>query len=308
MKKRGIVTGVMAGTLALSLAACSSSSSTSNSSGSIETLKIASQNYTEAQIDDYLLADLIQAKTKINVEVTKTAGVSGLIHSLLKKGNVQLYVSYDGTEFMEQYKKSYTGEFAGNPDKVYDYVKEQEAKDGIWVSPKLGYQDTYGVTVKAETAQKYNLKKVSDLSSVAKNMVLGTDTTFPNQEPVGLKGLEGAYNFKFKDAKPMDYNLIFPALDSNAVQATVSYSTDGRLKKMNQVILEDDKSFFPPYFGVVLIDEKARKAAKLDEVLSSLWGAISLEDQTQMNYDVDVLKKDPKQVAHDFLVKKNLIK
>src|SRR5438105_275471 len=101
MKKRSIVTGVMASMLALSLTACSSSttSQSSNSSSSIKILKIASQNYTEAIIDDYLLADLIEAKTSIKVDVTKTAGVSGLIHSLLKKGDVQLYVSYDGTEF-----------------------------------------------------------------------------------------------------------------------------------------------------------------------------------------------------------------
>ena len=46
---------------------------------------------------------------------------------------------------------------------------------------------------------------------------------------------------------------------------------------------------------------------ELASALNLLTGQISTEDMKHMNYEVDVEKKDPSEVAHEFLVKKNLI-
>ena len=86
------------------------------------------------------------------------------------------------------------------------------------------------------------------------------------------------------------------------------YTTDGRLYGSDLVILDDDLNFFPSYYGVTIIREESLKEyPDLLPVLNKLNGKITTEDMMRMNYEVDVEKKDPKDVAHEFLVQKGLI-
>ena len=48
-------------------------------------------------------------------------------------------------------------------------------------------------------------------------------------------------------AKIMEVGLTFEAIEQGEVQIAEVFSTDGKLKKYNLVVLEDDKNFFPPY-------------------------------------------------------------
>ncbi|MCL6598881.1 MAG: hypothetical protein K6T81_09075 [Alicyclobacillus macrosporangiidus] len=276
--------------------------------GQVTQITIAAQDFSEPLIDDYIIKDLIEAKTSIRVTVKKTSGASGLMHSMLQQGDIQMYLGYDGTEFTGPLKQSYTGEYAGHPDKVTQYVKDQEMKQfHAWVSPSLGYEDTYALAVTEQTAEKDHLKTVSDAVPYAKDWVLATDSTFQARQGDGLPGFEQAYGIQFKSAKSMSYDMMYPALQQGAVDAAIVYSTDGRLKKLHEVPLVDDKHFFPPYHAVIIADASTVQAAHLDQVLAPLWGAITTDDQIQMNYEVDVLKKNPADVAHEFLVHKGLI-
>ncbi|MCL6547902.1 MAG: hypothetical protein K6T30_03215 [Alicyclobacillus sp.] len=267
-------------------------------------ITIAAQDYSEPLIDDYILAEYLEAKTPLKVSVKSTSGASGLMHSMILKHTIQMYVGYDGTEFTGPLHGSYTGTYKGHPDRVSKFVKEQEMKRwNVWVSPSLGYQDTYALAVRAETARKDHLTTVSSAVPYAKHWVLATDSTFQVREGDGLADFERTYGIQFQSAKSMSYDMMYPALANGAVDAAMVYSTDGRLKKLNEVPLTDDKAFFPPYHAIVLIDGNVEKAWKLGQVLKPLWGAISTADQTEMNYEVDVLKQDPKAVAHQFLVR-----
>ena len=79
-------------------------------------------------------------------------------------------------------------------------------------------------------------------------------------------------------------------------------STDGRLKQYNLVILADDKQFFPPYeTGFVLRGELAAKYPQVREALALLSGKINEQTMTELNYQVEVAKKDPADVARQFL-------
>lgn len=274
----------------------------------IKQINVAAQVETEATIVDDMVKEIIEAKTPIKVNVQQTSGESGLVHSLMQKNNIQMYFGYDGTEFEKIFHQSYTaGQFVGHPDVVSQYVKDNEMKQyNIWVSPSLGFQDTYAIAVKADVAKKDNLKTFSDAIPYAKDWILGTDPDFMTTI---MPGFQKAYpDLKFKKANPMDYDLMYQALANNSVQAIMAYSTDGRLSKLNEVCLTDDKNYFPPYNGIVLINNDIVQKDHLDKVLAPLWGAISTTEMTQMNELVDVEKNDPAQVAHDFLVKKGILK
>ena len=87
------------------------------------------------------------------------------------------------------------------------------------------------------------------------------------------------------------------------------FSTDGRLKEANLLVLEDDKNFFPSYYCATLIrKETLEKYPELEDVLAMLDDQISDEEMTYLNYLVEIENKDAKVVAKDFLVEKGLIK
>lgn len=275
----------------------------------IKHLSIAAQSYSEPLIDDYMIKDLIEAKTPVQVDVTQTSGASSLLHSMITQNNIQIYVGYDGTEFTGPLGQSYTGKYKGHPERVAAYTRQQELKQwNLWVSPSLGYEDTYSLAVQARTAKTDHLKTVSDAVKYANGWVLGTDPTFQARQGDGLGDFEAIYGIHFKSARAMTYDLMYPALATNALQAAVVYSTDGRLKKLNEVPLLDNKAFFPPYHADLIIRDDVVKQDHLDQVLQPLYGLITTADQTELNYQVDVLKKDPAAVAKEFLVQHKLLK
>ncbi len=297
------VTGIAA--LAAVLAGCGSSSA----NGKVASITLASQDFSEPRIDEWIIKDLIQSKTHLKVHIKYTTGASGLLHNLMKENSIQGYVGYDGTEFTGPLGQSYTGKWKGHPNKVAAYVRQQEAKRwGFWVSPSLGYQDTYALGVTAKTAQKYHLTTDSSAVPYAKNWIVATDPTFQERQGDGYQAFVKAYGLHFKAAKAMDYSLMYEGLAHGSVQAAVVYSTDGRLKKLHEVPLKDNKHFFPPYHGILIINQKVEQEYHLNKVLAPLWGRISTKEQTKLNYEADVLKESPQQIAKQYLKSQGLLK
>ncbi len=322
MKRINLVKAVMAGVIVLTLAGmmagCNRSQSSQSSQSAapatsqpappaISQITIATQGVPDVDVVANMLKDIIEAKTPIQVTVTQTTGMSGLIHEMIVKGDIQLYVGYDGTEFDKIFHQDYSqAPYTGNPASVASYVQDQELKQyGIWVSPSLGFEDTYALMVPAAVAQQDNLKTFSDVASEAPNWVLGTDQDFTTTL---YPDFETAYpELHFKSTLPMDYDLMYTAIATNKVPIIMGYTTDGRVAKLNLAVLADNKNHFPPYHGIVLIKDTVVQADHLDTVLAPLWGAISTSDMTKMNELVDVDSQDPAQVAHDFLVNKGII-
>ena len=101
--------------------------------------------------------------------------------------------------------------------------------------------------VTKETAEKYNLKTVSDLERHSKALRLGVDSSWLNREGDGYKGFTQAYGYKFNTVRPMQIGLVYDALKSRNLDVAVGYSTDGRIAAYDLKVLKDDKRFFPPY-------------------------------------------------------------
>ena len=87
-----------------------------------------------------------------------------------------------------------------------------------------------------------------------------------------------------------------------------AFETDAILKKMDLVKLEDDIEFFPPYQAVSITrNENLKKYPQLQEVMDMMEGAITTEEMMDMNYQVDVEGKTPKETAVEFLKEKGMI-
>ncbi len=273
--------------------------------GEKKVVRVASQNVNETIVLAHMAKILIQDSTGLEATVNTEFNGSSVLHQAMLNKEIDIYPTWTGTQLTGVLR--YEGPNLST-EETYKRVTEgfKEKFDMTWGEP-LGFNNTYIFTVTKETADEYNLKKASDLASVAENWLLAGDTNFDTREDA-YPGWSKAYGINFKKVLPMQYGLMYTALSTGEVQAAVAYSTDSRIAKMNLVTLEDDKHFFPDYSGAyVLSDEFVKKYPKALEAVNKLGGMIDTAQMTALNLRYDN-GEDPEIIASEFLKEKGLIK
>ena len=221
----------------------------------------------------------------------------------MESGEFDIYPEYTGTGWNMVLKKEelYTEE-------LFDSM-QQEYRDSLhmqWVG-MYGFNNTYGLVVRREVAETYNLKTYSDLKRVSDELVFGAEYDFFERED-GYDALCSTYDLKFKKTVDLDIGLKYQAIDQGKIDAMVIFTTDGQLSVSDVVVLEDDQSFYPSYLcGNVVRSEVLDAHPELYGVFERLTDAISDEDMAQMNYAVESGRMEPRDVAEAFLQSKNLL-
>jgi osmoprotectant transport system permease protein len=124
----------------------------------------------------------------------------------------------------------------------------------------------------------------------------------------GNLGLRSKYGLKIHTIVISDA-VMYKAAYEKQLDVISGYSTDGRLKAYNLIVLNDDKHIFPPYYAAPIVrDDALQKFPDLEKTLNLLSGKINDSIMTELNYRTDYLHQTPEQVAKDFLVAKKLWK
>src|SRR5476651_1323428 len=117
----------------------------------------------------------------------------------------------------------------------------------------------------------------------------------------GNLGLQNKYGLKIHTIVISDA-VMYKAAYENQLDVISGYSTDGRLKAYNLVVLNDDKGIFPPYYAAPIVREDAlKKFPEPEKTLNLLAGKITDSIMTDLNYRTDYLHQSPEKVAEDFL-------
>lgn len=268
-------------------------------------IRVASKDYTEQIVLGNMVADIIESNTDIKVDRKMMLGGTQVCFSALRTGNIDMYIDYSGTAYSDTLAYPPISDM----QVVYDTVKRDfKDKYNIEVLKQMSFNNTYILAVTKETAQKYDLNKVSDLISVAKNMKSGTTFEFLNRDD-GLPGMQKFYGFKFKSSVGLDSSPRYTALVNKDVDVIDAFATDGLLKKFSLRVLEDDKQFFPPYYAMPLVRaETLKQYPEIQPLMDKLGAVLTNKVMTELNYQVDELQKEPHIVAREFLKKQGLIK
>jgi osmoprotectant transport system permease protein len=124
----------------------------------------------------------------------------------------------------------------------------------------------------------------------------------------GNLGLQSKYGLKIHTIVISDA-VMYKAAQEKELDVISGYSTDGRLKAYNLVVLDDDKKIFPPYYAAPVVRVGAlKKFPELEKTLNLLSGLITDSIMTELNYKTDYLHQTPERVAKDFLLANNLYK
>ncbi|WDV46552.1 glycine betaine ABC transporter substrate-binding protein [Clostridiaceae bacterium M8S5] len=268
-------------------------------------ITVASKPMTEQFIIGHMITQLIERGTDIKVE--QKFGIGGgtsNIHPAMVNGEIDIYPEYTGTGWLFVLKE----DLIDDTIVIYESVKAKYKKkyDIQWLG-LYGFNNEFGLAVKRELAEEYNLKNYSDLAKISDQLIFAAEYDFYERDD-GYPNLAKEYDFKFKDKKDVDLGLKYQAIAEGKVDVINVFSTDGRLKENNLVVLEDDKKYFPPYSIATLVrSQTLKKYPQIEKVLKPLEGRINNEEIIHMNYLVEIEKKDPKDVAIEFLKSKGLI-
>jgi len=122
----------------------------------------------------------------------------------------------------------------------------------------------------------------------------------------GYPGLKKYYDLSINTVE-LDPGLMYQALKEKKVDLICGFSTDGRIRAFNFLVLKDDKKYFPPYNAAPLVNGKTlRKHPVLRECFSRIAGSLTDGIMRELNYKVDQQKESPSQVAEEFLIRSGI--
>jgi osmoprotectant transport system substrate-binding protein len=280
---------------------------TSNDANKAISLKIGSKNFTEQKVLGEIYAQGLAAagyttSTDLNLGDQDTALAA------LKGGQIDAYPEYTGTALTAFFKKD-AADLPKDPQAAYEETKTLFAADGITAFPPTPFTSSNEVAVTAETAEKYGLKNISDLEKVAGDLTLYGSPECRKRMDC-LLGLETIYGLKFKKFVPVDIAQRHEVLSSGRADVSIVFTTDPQITRNKEVLLEDDKGMFPPYNPTLLMKtETADKAGPdLAKTIDLLQKPLTDDAMQELDARVDLDKKDPAEVAKEYLTETGLIK
>jgi len=267
-----------------------------------DSLTLGSRNNTESIILSHVMGQLIENKTDIQVIYKENLGGSNVVWNAMLNGNIDVIPDYTGTIVVNYYQEE-----PGTADETLETTRRLVAEDGIIAFNTFGFNNTYTLALDESKAEELGVVTFSDFAAYSKDFTLGAVFEFIDR-PDGLPGFQKEYGLEFKDVKGMDHGIMYRSINAGEVDVINSYTTDGQLQEFDLRVLEDDKSYFPPYHALPLVrEETLEEYPEIEEILKQLEGMIDEEAMQKMNAKVDNDGMMVERVAEEFLVEIGLI-
>jgi osmoprotectant transport system permease protein len=270
--------------LALMLVGASPDPVLSQSPAQTRPIVVASKPFGESYLLAEMFAQLLEARG-FPVNRRPGLGATEIAFRALRSNEIDAYPEYTGTGLLAILGEQPTSERRD----VYRYVARQfrERYGARWLPP-LGFQNTYAIAVRPETARRLRRATLSELARLAPSLRAGLTPDFIGR-PDGLPGLQKAYGMAFRSVRALGPAVKYQALAAGEVDVIDGYSTDGFIARYDLVVLEDDKGFFPPYEAAALVGARfARDRPAAVAALTELSGMLTESDMRRFNRRVEL--------------------
>jgi len=270
------------------------------------TIVIGSKNFTENRLLGEIMAQLIEARTKLTVERRLNLGGTTVVFSALRDGQIDLYPEYTGTGWTIHLKLP---THVSDPLRAYLRVAaEFRTRFKItWLWP-FGFSNSFALAMGEDRAKELGIRTISDLVAHHGELRAGVSHEFLNRDD-GYPGLSKAYGLELGEVRGMEHGLAYAAILSGQIDIVDTWTTDGKLLRYKIRILDDDEGFFPPYDCAPIIRTATLlEHPELSEVLNRLAFHIDDDKMRKLNYRVEEEGGSFEQVARDFLRSEKLLK
>jgi glycine betaine/choline ABC-type transport system substrate-binding protein len=317
-RMRVLLAALAALALTLGVAACGSSDD-STTSGSTEggggagaiqsnpdngkvSLTIGSKNFPEQEILGEIYAQALTA-AGYKVKSALNLGSETVALKAVKSGQISGYPEYASTALTSFFGLE-PEEVPADATEAWEKANEEFEKEGLQAFEPTPFASANAVGTTKETAEKYDLKTVSDLEGVSEELSLYGSPECPQRIDCKL-GLEELYGLKFKSFTPVDIGLRYTVLEKGEADLSILFTTDPQLSAESDkfVILEDDKEVFPAGNIIFVTEKKVAEEAGPDyeETILKVQEGLDLKVMQELDARVELEKETPKAAAKAYL-------
>jgi osmoprotectant transport system substrate-binding protein len=268
-------------------------------------LSVGSKNFTEQLVLGKIAVILLKSAGAKVTDLTNIPGSASARYAQVD-GQVDMEWEYTGTAWI-----SYLGHTKPIADeqKQYEAVRDEdlEENDLVWLEP-APMNNTYGFATPKETLDKLGVTKLSEIKKLpVQQRTFCVESEFKNRND-GFEPMLEAYDLRLGSDVPSDNvktlatGAIYAATDQGECTFGEVFTTDGRIKALDLVVLEDDRKFFPAYNVAPVIRKEVVEAhPDIEELFGPVAEALTDEVLLDLNARVDVDGEDPTGVAQDWL-------
>lgn len=272
------------------------------------TVKIGSAGFYESAVVGEMYAQALEAKG-FTVDRHLEIGERPAVHAAMDAGDVNLIPEYLGGLAAQL---SQSAELSSDPQEAWDNL-QQPLQDKGWVAFDFSPgTDADGFAVRAETAQKFSLKTMSDVAKVADQLVWGVAEGCPDN-PVCGPGLKSTYGIDLDkldvESEPPCSADIITALNNKVIDVAQVCTTQPDIVSSNLTLLEDDKHLQPAQNMTAVATKELADAGGTDlaDTIDSINAKLTTEALTQLGVEINVDQKDIADVAKSFLEDNGLL-
>ncbi len=269
-------------------------------------LTIGSKNFTEQRVLGEIFAQALEA-AGYTVKTRLDLGDERVALRALRGGEIDAYPEYTGTALL-----SFFGE---QPDKLptdaqeaYKRARRGFARLGLTAFPPTPFTSSNEVAVTQETATRLSLQKISDLKGQERELTLAGSPECRGRLDC-LRGLQDVYGLEFGRFAQTQIPQRHDALTSGKADVSIVFTTDPQIQRESEVLLEDDRSMFPPNNSSLVVRKEVADEAgpDLPRTLEMIQARLTDENMQELNARVDLDGQQPAEVAKAYLTENGLI-
>ena len=275
---------------------------------------VTSKSFTEGVLLGKITATYLSAA---GAKVTDLTGAPGSASSRQAQlnGDADILWEYTGTGWVNYHEQTET---IPDPTELWTKVRDIEKKENNldWLQP-ANFNDTYAFAASPETAQRLNVKSLSDVAKlppqertfcVDDEFFSRADGFVPMLKTYGMP-LNAPEGVPGGNVTRMDAGVVYTSTaSSKPCNFGMVYTTDGRVKNLNLKVLDDDRKFFLPYSGTAVVRaEIMEKYPQLTDLIKVISERLTDDLMQDLNGKVDIEGQDPADVAYDWLKSQKLL-
>ena len=246
--------------------------------------------------EQYVLASLIRERLgAAGLSSTQREGLgSNVVFDALATGNIDLYVDYSGTLWLNQFHQT---EIKPRGEMIAA-LKEMLAKQKITLLGELGFENAYALVMPRKRAEALGIHNIADLAAHSSTLSIAADYEFFSRPE--WAALQKSYGLSFKTQRTMQPDFMYAAVAAGEVDVITGYTSDGLIAKYDLVALDDPKQAIPPYDAVLLLAPRRQHDEALQAALKPLLGKIDITTMREANLRASGsnAESSPDAVAH----------